>query len=213
MNYTNNADTQNFLIYQGKQSPLPYPNTPKIISNNPLQDSKYIELRKLVFEENGAQKTWDIVKSHDSVGILLYDIDKKGFIFVRQFRISVYLKNPLHGYMYELCAGLCDKNKSVEQIAIEELQEECGYCIALDKLQKINQFYSSVGMNGAKQHLFCAKVCKLDKKGLGGGNKDENENIELVFVPEKLIYEFLDDETCPKTQSLAYAIMWFYAAR
>ena len=201
---------KDLIVYKGKGVPLELPENPKIISNTPMQSSKYIEVRHLVFLENGKEKTWDIARSHDSVAILLYDFVRDGFIFVRQFRVSVFLKNPRHGYVYELCAGLCDKEgKDVAQIAAEELEEECGYCIRSESLESISTFYSSVGMNGSLQHLFYAKVSDDDRTKSGGGSESENENIDIIFVPYELIDEFLDDDLCPKSQSLCYAIMWF----
>ncbi len=199
----------NMLYYQGKSIPLPLPQNPEIIDINPLTSSKYLQLRQVRFQEHGDIKVWDIANAHDSVAILLYDKEQDGFIFVRQFRISVFLKNPLHGYMYELCAGLCDKDISPQEIALQELQEECGYHIPIERLCVINQFYSSVGMNGARQYLFYAAVCEDDRKSAGGGNKNEHEHIDIIFVPRNLIHDFLQDSKCPTTQSLVYATTWF----
>ncbi|RDU72958.1 NUDIX hydrolase [Helicobacter aurati] len=196
------------LIYQGKDVLLSTPAKPRIISVGSLEQSKYITLHRVIFEEQGKRKEWDIAKSHDSVAIVLYHKDRDGFIFVRQFRVSVFLQNERHGYMYELCAGLCDKNVDIMQTVIEELQEECGYFLSGDNIIPIAEFYSSVGMNGAKQHLFYAEVSSQDKRAFGGGLANENENIELIFVPRALISEFLDDVNCPKTPSLCYGILW-----
>ncbi|RDU59966.1 NUDIX hydrolase [Helicobacter sp. MIT 14-3879] len=201
------------LTYQGKDTPLPNHPAPRILSIKPLENSHYIELKRVEFEEKGTIKTWDIAKSHDSVAIVLYHKSKDGFIFVRQFRVSVFLKHKEHGYMYELCAGLCDKGIDAKQTAIEELQEECGYFISSDRIHKIAEFYSSVGMNGAKQHLFYAEVDSPDKQTLGGGNADENENIELIFVPCHLVDIFLNDSHCPKTPSLCYGILWLQSQK
>lgn len=44
------------------------------------------------------------------------------------------------GYTLELCAGIVDKNKSLAEIAAEEVFEECGYKVALEKLEYIIQF-------------------------------------------------------------------------
>ena len=38
----------------------------------------------------------------------------------------------------ELCAGILDKKKPVEEIAAEEVLEECGYKIPAGDLEKIN---------------------------------------------------------------------------
>ncbi len=199
----------NMLYYKGDNIPLPLPNIPKIISKTPINSSKYVKLQQIKFKELGNTKVWDVSNSLDSVAILLYDKEQDGFIFVRQFRVSVFLKNPNHGFMYELCAGLCDKNINIKEIAVQEIQEECGYHITSDRLYSIAQFYNNVGMNGALQNLFYAQISKKDKKSNGGGNIQEGENIELIFVPRKLINIFLNDNKYPKTQSLAYSILWF----
>lgn len=199
----------NMLYYKGQNIPLPLPKIPKIIEINTLTSSKYLQLQQVRYKENNDIKVWDIAKAHDSVAILLYNRNEDGFILVRQFRVSVFLKNPLHGYMYELCAGLCDKDISPKEIAIQEIQEECGYKVEAEKLSLINQFYSSVGMNGAYQHLYYAEVCEQDRINEGGGNKEEQEHIDIIFVPRQLIHEFLQDDKCPTTQSFAYAILWF----
>ena len=41
------------------------------------------------------------------------------------------------GVTYEMCAGIVDKDCSVEQIAKEEVLEECGYDVPLRHLEKI----------------------------------------------------------------------------
>lgn len=41
------------------------------------------------------------------------------------------------GVTYEMCAGIVDKDCSVEQIAKEEVLEECGYDVPLDHIEKI----------------------------------------------------------------------------
>lgn len=40
----------------------------------------------------------------------------------------------------ELCAGIVDKNKSLVEIAQEEILEECGYYVPADRIQQIKQY-------------------------------------------------------------------------
>lgn len=199
---------ENMIIYEGKHVTMPTPTPPTITDIKPIEESKYLCLQRITFNEQGISKTWDISKSHDSVAIVLYHKNRDGFIFVRQFRPSVFLRNKEHGYTYELCAGLCDKDADVVQIAIEEIQEECGYFISRDKIEPITQFYGNVGISGARQYLFYAETESSDKKTIGGGLASENENIELIFVPQILVDEFLEDLNCPKTPSLCYGVIW-----
>ena len=44
------------------------------------------------------------------------------------------------GITLELCAGIVDKKKSLAEIAVEEILEECGYKVDPEKLEYIIQF-------------------------------------------------------------------------
>ena len=172
------------------------------------EDSRYIEVCEMRYTENGVQKRWEVVKSADSVSILLYNRDSQNLIIVRQFRPAVFLRNN-DGYMFELCAGLVDKpKKSLEQIAVEEVFEECGYEIPTNRLQFVNSFYNSVGISGARQTVYLAEVSKEDKHALGGGT--DGEKIEVLYLKASEALEFVRDEDYDKTPSLAFGINYFF---
>ena len=69
------------------------------------------------YSQNGIERKWEDVISHDSVAVLLYHCDKNAFILVKQLRATVLNKNKTNGMMYELCAGIIDKNVSNNYIA------------------------------------------------------------------------------------------------
>lgn len=166
-------------------------------------DARFVEVCEMHYIENGVKKRWEVVKSNDSVSILINNAESKRLIIVRQFRPAVFLRNN-DGYMFELCAGLVDKEgKSLEQIAREEVFEECGY--EAQNLVKIGEFYSSVGTSGSKQSVFYTEVCNANKKTKGGGVDDEF--IEIVEIPHNEVLEFL--KTPNITPSLGFAFMWF----
>ncbi|PAF49963.1 NUDIX hydrolase [Helicobacter sp. 12S02232-10] len=170
-------------------------------------DSPYIKPKRMSYVENGKKKNWDIVASHDSVSILLYHLEFDGFLIVRQFRPAVYFKNG-EGYTYELCAGLVDKEgKSLEQIASEEVLEECGYQVDASSLQKLTVFYASTGMSGSKQTIFFATITEQNKVSQGGGIDDEC--IDVLFLPSQKAKDFIDDNDVAKTSGLSYAIRWY----
>ena len=55
------------------------------------------------------------------------------------------------GITLELCAGLCDKEgKSDLEVAIEEVEEECGYKVHPDQMKFVQKFYE----NGARKMLY-----------------------------------------------------------
>lgn len=176
-----------------------------------LKDTKYIKPLKVRFTQNGVNKTWEAVKSHNSVSILLYHKERDSFLFVKQFRMPVYLNDNEIKYTYELCAGLIDKNKSIEQIAIEEIDEECGYEVKIENLVKITSFFTNVGISGSKQYLFFASISEKQKIHEGGGINDEQ--IELFFLPVCESENFIYDESKAKTPGLIFSLYWFLKNR
>ena len=172
-----------------------------------LSDTKFIHPVKVTFNQNGKDKTWEAVKSHDSVAILLYHEERKAFLLVKQFRAPVYLNDKTKTYTYELCAGLVDKNVSLVQIAKEEIDEECGYEVKIEDIQKVTSFFTNVGISGGCQHLFFAKINESMKIHQGGGINDEQ--IELHFLPIEQCDELIFDESKAKTPGLMFSFYWF----
>ena len=172
-----------------------------------LKDTKYIHPLKVTFLQNGKNKTWEAVKSHNSVAVLLYHVEKKAFLLVKQFRVPVFLNDNSKTFTYELCAGLVDKDKSLEEIVQEEIDEECGYFVELKNISKITSFYTNVGISGACQYLFFAKIDESMKIHDGGGVNDEE--IELMFLPIEQVDEFIFDESKAKTPGLMFGFYWF----
>ena len=114
---------------------------PKNIEIQPLANKKFIKPQSLYYQLGEKEKRWDLVKSHDSVAILLFEPNEAYFLLVKQFRPPVYL-NDTDGYTYELCAGIVDKDKSLVEIIYEEAIEECGITLDQSKIQKITSFYT-----------------------------------------------------------------------
>ena len=172
-----------------------------------LSDTKFIHPVKVTFNQNGKDKTREAVKSHDSVAVLLYHEEKKAFLLVKQFRAPVYLNDKTKTYTYELCAGLVDKDVSLVQIAKEEIDEECGYEVKIEDIQKVTSFFTNVGISGGCQHLFFAKINESMKIHQGGGINDEQ--IELHFLPLEQCDELIFDESKAKTPGLMFSFYWF----
>ena len=181
---------------------------PKIDSIEPLKDPKFIKPMKINYTLNGKKKVWEAVKSHDSVSILLWHKDRDELIVVKQFRVPVLNANQKDGMMYELCAGLVDKNKSNIEIAKEEILEECGYDIDIKNIKEVSSFYTAVGMSGAKQTLYYAWCDDSMKVSDGGGL--EEEDIEVIYIPVKKAKEFMFDNRFQKTPGLMMGFYWFF---
>ncbi len=172
-----------------------------------LKDTKFVHPFSISYTQNGINKTWEAVKSFDSVAILLFHEEKNSFLLVKQFRPPVYLNDKSKLYTYELCAGIIDKKTSLKQIVKEEIEEECGYDVSLNEIEKITSFYTNVGVSGALQHLYYAKIDKNMKVHEGGGI--HSEQIDLFYLPLSKVEEFMYDENIAKTPGLMFSFYWF----
>ena len=173
---------------------------------DPLVDPKFVSTAFATYEQNGVEKNWEIVQAHDSVAILIYHKEENSFILVKQFRPAVYVHNS-HGMSVELCAGIVDKTMPLEQIAQEEIEEECGYRVPLEEVKKISSFYTSVGFAGSRQTLYYVEVDERMKVSDGGGV--DGELIEVISLSVDDAKTFMYDENIVKTPGLMFAFMWW----
>ncbi|PIK42888.1 putative uridine diphosphate glucose pyrophosphatase isoform X1 [Apostichopus japonicus] len=149
------------------------------------ESSQYLKPLRLKYKQNDVSKTWDYLKVHDSVAVLLYNTDREVFILVRQFRPAIFAVNAnavtegqnvdtvehpgMSGLTYELCAGIVDKKLGLRETAKEEILEETGYDVPLDNIKEMMNVRSSVGMTGSRQMLFYAEVTDSMISSTGGG--------------------------------------------
>ncbi len=173
----------------------------------PLENPEYISTSLAVFTQNGQKRDWEVVQAHDSVAILLYHTQKDAFVLVKQFRPAVYLNNG-DGMTIELCAGIVDKELSLVEIAMEEIEEECGYSVDVERIEKITSFHTSVGFAGSKQMLYYVEVDERMKVSEGGGVDDEQ--IEVISLPVSDAKALMYDESIAKTPGLMFAFMWWF---
>jgi UDP-sugar diphosphatase len=174
---------------------------------HPLTEANFVKTALATYKQNGIEKSWEIVESHNSVAILIYHKERETFVLVKQFRPPVYHRNG-DGMTIELCAGLIDKDKSLEQIAKEEIEEECGFAVPLQSIERITKTLSSVGTSGGHQVIYYAEVNELMRVGQGGGIEDEQ--IEVVEVPVSEARAFMYNEAIGKTIGLMFAFMWWF---
>ncbi|CAH1371197.1 unnamed protein product [Tenebrio molitor] len=198
-------------------------NKVKDVVIKPLDKSIYLQPHTMHFTQNGLKRTWDLLEVHDSVAILLHNIQRNTLIFVKQFRPPVYYgsipeedrKNEIDvnkyppdlGVTLELCAGLVDKDSSLVQIAKEEVLEECGYDVPLSSLIKIGSYRSGVGTLGSLQTAYYCEVRDEMKVTQGGGVGDEIIDVVEMTVPE--VKEYVRQDKLPSPPSFLFAIYWF----
>ncbi|XP_006839659.1 PREDICTED: uridine diphosphate glucose pyrophosphatase [Chrysochloris asiatica] len=198
-------------------------------------DSPYLRPLTIHYRQNGTQKSWDFMKTHDSVTILMFNSTRKSLVLVKQFRPAVYageaerrfpgslaavdqdtpqgLQPALPGSVgvtYELCAGLVDQpGLSLEEVACKEAWEECGYRLAPSDLRRVATYRYGVGLTCSSQTMFYAEVTDAQRGGPGGGLVEEGELIEVVHLPLGDAQAFSDDPDIPKTLGVIFGIFWF----
>ncbi|XP_061107976.1 uridine diphosphate glucose pyrophosphatase NUDT14 [Conger conger] len=206
----------------------------------PCTSSNYMKPFRVHYSQNGTKKSWDFMRTHDSVSVLIFNTSSQCFILVKQFRPAVYMceweksqpaeekesqsadtaeeEDQSHlppasaGVTYELCAGIVDKpDLSLEEIARQEVLEECGYDVPTTQLKKITTYRSGVGVTGAKQTMFYTEVSDENCVGEGGGQPQEGELIEVIKVPLQEAMNFAYDENIPKTMGVIFSFLWFHS--
>ena len=179
----------------------------KNFKTHPLVEMKFVRPMKLTYNQNGVDRQWEAVKSFDSVAVLIYHEEKKSFLLVKQFRPPVYMNDNSRVCTYELCAGLVDKDIDLDTIVQEEIDEECGYKVPLENIQRITGYFTNVGVSGGQQSFYFATVNASMKAHDGGGIHDEE--IETYLLPITQIDEFIFDESKAKTPGLMFSFLWF----
>ncbi|XP_038192983.1 uridine diphosphate glucose pyrophosphatase NUDT14 isoform X2 [Arvicola amphibius] len=187
--------------------------------------SPYLRPLTLHYHQDGVQKSWDFIKTHDSVTILMFNSSRRSLVLVKQFRpgslAAVNGDQPQElqpalsgsvGVMMELCAGIVDQpGLSLEEIACKEAWEECGYRLDPTDLRQIATYMSGVGLTSSRQTMFYAEVTDAQRSGPGGGLAEEGELIEVVHLNLDDAQAFADNPNIPKTLGVIFAISWFFS--
>lgn len=160
------------------------------ITSTDILSDKFFTLKEVHFEVEKHDSSTQIQKRevyHTANGVtaLLYNLEKKTVILIRQLRIASYLnKNPA-GLLIEACAGL-QEDESAEESIIREIEEETGYRVK--DVKKIFELYSSPGATTEMLHYFIAEYTYEQKVSDGGGLKEEQEEIEVMEIPFEEAY-------------------------
>ncbi|XP_029041322.1 uridine diphosphate glucose pyrophosphatase NUDT14-like [Osmia bicornis bicornis] len=187
-------------------------------------NSPWIRPVRIHYQQDGHQRDWDVVRAHDGVSIVVFNTSRKKLVFVRQFRPAYFytflpekhgpvdLKQypPRLGLTLELCAGIVDKDKSLAEIAKDELKEECGYDAPLNSFEYVITF-RYVSTSVCKHTLFYVEVTDEMHTYPGGGAASEGELIELVELSIPEVKQYINSKEVESPPCLLYGITWFLA--
>merc|ERR1712008_199775 len=147
--------------------------------------------------KNGNKMDRTVVMGYPSVAVVIFNKTRQKLVLIKQFRIENMfasirenVSEPTaddHQKMNEICkdvtdvgpkgAGLCDKEgKSDLEIAVEEVEEECGYKVHPDQMELVQKFCE----NGTRKTIYYVEVTDDQKVSNGGGLEEEGEMIEVI---------------------------------
>ena len=126
---------------------------------------------------------WEYVSRTDDTKAVVIIAEHDGkLILIEQYRV------PVGGRCVELPAGLVgdeDRNATVEETAIKELEEETGF--TAERIEILGDFYSSPGM--VAESFTLVRAHGVRKVGEGGGT--EHEDIEVHLMARSEIPDFV----------------------
>jgi nudix-type nucleoside diphosphatase (YffH/AdpP family) len=156
----------------------------RILEERVLAHDWYL-LRKTTFEHRRRDGRLQVVSREtydrgNGVALLLFNVARGTVILIRQFRFPCYVNGLAEGMLIEASAGLLDGNDPIAAMRREAI-EETGY--AVDAPHKVFEAYMSPGSVTEKLHFFVAAYDDGDRRGAGGGDVDEGEDIEVLEMP------------------------------
>jgi 8-oxo-dGTP pyrophosphatase MutT (NUDIX family) len=148
---------------------------------------KFLQLNRLTYtNKNGSEQVWESVertKNAKAVCIIPYVLDEGKFVLIRQFRA------PVDNYVIEFPAGMIDKGETPEEAAIRELREETG--LEGKVIRTTPPLLSSAGMTNEAVYMCYVEIDSMEN--VKAQSLDESEDIEVFYVKEDEIGEFLDN--------------------
>jgi nudix-type nucleoside diphosphatase (YffH/AdpP family) len=156
----------------------------RILEQRVLAHDWYL-LRKTTFEHRRRDGRLQVVtrETYDrgnGCALLLFNAARETVILIRQFRFPCWVNGLADGMLVEACAGQLDGNDPVAAMQREAI-EETGYAVTAPR--KVFEAYMSPGSITEKLHFFVAACDDADRRGAGGGEVDEGEDIEVLELP------------------------------
>ncbi|MEE9333838.1 MAG: NUDIX domain-containing protein [Granulosicoccaceae bacterium] len=154
----------------------------KILDTALLSDS-WAQLSKISFEYLRSDGQWqhqerEVYNRGDGAAILLYNLEQRTVVLIKQFRLPVYLDDN-DGFLIEVPAGVLEQNNP-EQTIRSETEQETGYRVS--EICQLFSAYVSPGSITERIHYYHASYTADQRIFEGGGLDSEGEDIEVMEV-------------------------------
>ena len=182
----------------------------KIINKKNLY-SGFFNLNKYQFIHQKHDGSWtneverEIFSGVHVSTLLPYDPIKKEIILIKQFRAGVISRYD-DDYLYEIVAGIIDKNEKPEETAKRECLEETG--CEVNKIKTIQSYFPAPGSSESYYHLFLGEVNSFKGKRIMG-LKSENEDILVKAFKVDHVRKMLKNKQIINGLTLI-ALQWFF---
>lgn len=154
----------------------------EVVGRENLFEGRFLRCFRVTYTDPlGNQRKWEAVERVNCEGIVaIVPVTVQGeMILIRQYR------PPLDNYVVEFPAGLSDRGEKLEEAAARELLEETGYVAG----EMIFLAEGPVSSGSSREVLTVYLARDITFRGIG--QRDETEDIEVLKVPAKGIYELL----------------------
>ena len=142
----------------------------------------------------------------DAVAILVYHTEKDAYLLVNQMRYPP-THHGINPWLTEIVAGGISPGEDEEDAAYREVMEEVGYKPL--RLERITRFYVSPGIMSERITLFFAEVDESCRIHGGGGLLDEDEDIQLIWVPKAKAVEWISQQEIGDAKTIL-ALLWHH---
>lgn len=124
----------------------------------------------------GKDRTRYVVRRGESVGIIPICKKDSRIVLIKQFRYPSAGRG-FDGFLWEIPAGMVNRNENPIDTAHRELFEEIG--VKVNEVTKLISFFLSPGALDEKFHLYFAVVADCKQIDSFGGNQMEHEDLKI----------------------------------
>jgi len=147
-----------------------------------------------------------VVRRGDSVGVVPVCRESGRIVLVKQFRFPA-VRDDEDGYLWEIPAGMLDRDEEPVETAARELFEEIG--VSSEEIESLTSYYLSPGLLDERMHLYLAQIGECPQIGAAGGNPDEHEDLLVQAFSKDEILAMIAQHEIIDAKSLAGLLYYF----
>jgi ADP-ribose pyrophosphatase len=151
-----------------------------------------------------------VVRRGDSVGIVPVRLGRETVVLVKQFRFPAR-REGFSGYLWEIPAGMVDRDEEPADTAVRELAEEIG--IRPNRVEHLTSYYLSPGLLDEKMHLFLAPIEECMELNSRGGNPGEHEDLLVQAFKREELFLMIAGGEIADAKTIAGLLYYFSVYR